>query len=237
MRPFEIIFFDAGDTLVHPRPSFSGLFVQVCGEYGLEIDEERVHEVAGGIMSGLTEKQRAGWTFSSDPAGSRAFWADFYGAALRGLGADGDTTATATALYNTFSEPANYQAFPDVQPALETLKNEGYALGIISNFEPWLEILLHELGLHDYFAHITISGVVGVEKPNPRIFELALTQAGVEACDAAHVGDSVPSDVEGALEAGITPILLDRHERHLETTVLRVSDLREIPSLLDGAGG
>ena len=237
MRPFEIIFFDAGDTLVHPRPSFSGLFVQVCGEFGLEIDDERVHEVAGAILAGLTDKQRAGWTFSTDPAGSRAFWADFYNSALRALGANGDTTDMATALYDTFSDPANYQAFPDVQPALEALKTEGYELGIISNFEPWLESLLHQLGLHDYFAHITISGVVGVEKPHPRIFELALAQAGVAATDAAHVGDSVPSDVEGALEAGLTPILLDRHDRHLAATVLRVSDLREIPSLLDGAGG
>ncbi len=237
MRPFEIIFFDAGDTLVHPRPSFSGLFVQVCGEFGLEIDEERVHEVAGAIMSGLTERQRAGWTFSADPAGSRAFWADFYNSALRGLGADGDTTDMAMALYDTFSDPNNYQAFPDVKPALEALKSEGYELGIISNFEPWLESLLHQLGLRGYFAHITISGVVGVEKPNPRIFELALARAGVEACDAAHVGDSVASDVEGALEAGITPILIDRHGRHPETGILRVSDLREIPSLLDGAGG
>jgi len=43
--------------------------------------------------------------------------------------------------------------------------------------------------------------------------------------------------VQGALEAGITPILIDRHGRHPETGILRVSDLREIPSLLDGAGG
>lgn len=238
MKAFDIIFFDAGDTLVHPRPSFPGLFVQVCGEHGLVVDGDRVPEVAGALLAGLTDKQRAGWTFSSDPAGSKAFWAEFYGTALKHLGADGDTDHLVHALYTSFSDPANYQAFPDVVPALDELAASGYELGIISNFEPWLQTLLAELDLLDYFSHLIISGNVGVEKPHPRIFELALSLAGTEASRSAHVGDSVPSDVEGAREVGITPILIDRHDRYAASSgILRVEDLREIPSLLDVTRG
>ncbi len=238
MKAFDIIFFDAGDTLVHPRPSFSGLFVNVCTEHGLEVDGERVPEVAGALLAGLTDKQRQGWTFSSDPAGSKAFWWDFYSTALRNLGADGDTDHLVQALYASFSDPANYQAFPDAVPALDALAAAGYELGIISNFEPWLATLLAELDLMRYFSHLVISGVVGVEKPHPRIFELALSEAGAEASRTCHVGDSLASDVEGARDVGITPILVDRHYRYAaETGILRVEDLREIPSLLDVTGG
>ncbi len=237
MRAFDIIFFDAGDTLVHPRPSFDGLFVQVCGEHGLEVDGKRVPAVTGTLLAGLTDRQKEGWTFSADPAVSRAFWNDFYSAAVRELGADGDTVTLVRALYASFSDPANYQAFPDVEPALEALKQEGYILGIISNFEPWLEKLLHQLDLQDYFEHMIISGVVGVEKPHRRIFELALAQAGIPASKAAHVGDSIAADVEGAKEAGITPILIDRHGRHAPEGILKVSDLGELASLLDVTRG
>ncbi len=238
MRAFDIIFFDAGDTLVHPYPSFPGLFKQICAEHGLEVDGDRVPAVAGALLAGFTDKQRAGWTFSADPVVSKAFWYDFYGAALRELGADVNTDKLVTALYTDFSDPANYQVFPDVKPCLDDLQAQGYTLGIISNFEPWLEVLLHELGLHDYFEPVIISGVVGVEKPHPRIFELALAEAGTEADKAAHVGDSMTSDVEGAQEAGLTPVLIDRHDRYDDSEgILRIEDLRELSTLLDVTRG
>jgi putative hydrolase of the HAD superfamily len=142
-------------------------------------------------------------------------------------------------LYDEFIKYETYRLYPDVLPALEALRERGVALGIISNWEGWLESLLLHLQIRDFFATTTISGHHGVEKPDPRIFELALRGLGVAPAEAAHVGDSVPHDVEGARRAGLLPVLIDRHGAHGRREYLRIADLRELPAALglDGRAG
>jgi putative hydrolase of the HAD superfamily len=57
---------------------------------------------------------------------------------------------------------------------------------------------------------VLVSGVVGVSKPNPEIFRLALAQAEAKPEETVHVGDVYEADVVGARNAGIKGILLDR---------------------------
>jgi len=69
--------------------------------------------------------------------------------------------------------------------------------------------LLADLGLRDHFDTVVISGDVGVSKPDPGIFHIALEETGLLAEEALHVGDS-REDVEGARAAGVTPVLIRR---------------------------
>ena len=84
-------------------------------------------------------------------------------------------------LYRAFTDRANYTLFDDVRPVLEELTSEGYALGLVSNFEAWLDELLADLGVREAFGVRVISGIEGMEKPDPRIYRLALERAGVDA--------------------------------------------------------
>ncbi len=237
MRPFDIVFFDAGETLVHPRPSFAGLFSRICTEQGFEVDAGNITPVTERILVSYSDKQTEGWTFSASDDASREFWLDFYDRTLMELGMTADTGRLARKLYDTFSDPSNFEAYDDVEPALSKLSKQGYRLGIISNFEAWLEVLLGELDLAKHFDPVLISGVVGIEKPHPEIFRMALETAEVEADRAVHIGDSLRSDYHGSMAAGMTAILLDRHDRYSEEDVLRVSDLREVPGLLGSLKG
>ena len=73
----------------------------------------------------------------------------------------------------------------------------------------------------------------GVEKPAPRLFEIALREAGCEPHELLHVGDSPKSDVAGALNADVEPVLLDRDGmREGDGATLRIRSLAELPSLL-----
>jgi len=77
-----------------------------------------------------------------------------------------------------------------------------------------VEELLHHLReadekLRNYFDTIVVSGDVGVEKPDPRIFDPALAQTQLQPGDALYVGDTV-DDVRGARAAGLTPVLIRR---------------------------
>jgi len=75
-------------------------------------------------------------------------------------------------------------------------------VGIISNSEGHLAELVEELGHAALFPVIIDSGKVGVDKPNPRIFELAAEALGVTLAEIVHVGDAWEADVMGARAAG-----------------------------------
>lgn len=87
-----------------------------------------------------------------------------------------------------------------------------HRLGLVSNFDhpPAVHRLLNEYGLMSFFSTVIVSGDVGVKKPDPQIFSLALEQSGLSAAEVIHVGDS-SEDVLGAQAAGIVPIMIDRN--------------------------
>ena len=83
-----------------------------------------------------------------------------------------------------------------------------------------------------FFDVRVISGVEGVEKPDPRIFRLALDRTGVEPREAAYVGDSVSFDVEPAASLGMLAILIDRRGRFPDHRGPRITSLDELPPLV-----
>ncbi len=92
---------------------------------------------------------------------------------------------------------------------MQRLKKLDYVVGIVSNSNGRVHEFLEHAGLTQYLDFVVDSGTVGVEKPNPRIFEIACARAGVQPDEAVHVGDLYEIDVVGARAAGITPILID----------------------------
>ena len=119
--------------------------------------------------------------------------------------------------------------FPDVRPALERLAPD-YRLGLLSNGNSRAKAL----GIDDLMSFEVFSqDHGGVEKPDPRLFEIALREAGCTPHELLHVGDSPESDVAGALNADVEPVLLDRDGmREGDGATLRIRSLAELPSLL-----
>jgi len=93
--------------------------------------------------------------------------------------------------------------------AVRRVRDAGLVTGVISNSNGSVRSILEETGLAAHLEFIIDSSVVGVEKPDPRIFHLGLREAGVEADEAAYVGDLYSVDVLGARAAGLEGILLD----------------------------
>jgi putative hydrolase of the HAD superfamily len=230
--PLDCVLFDAGDTLLAPAPSFQGRFVAVAAAAGLPLEEAAVD-------AAIAEAVRAAewpsdWT---DPATQRSFWVDFYRQVLAALGHRDDGLQLAEALFAAFSDPAGYRLFDDVRPALEALAGRGVTLGVVSNFEPWLEDVLALQGVDHLFAAVAISGKLGVAKPDPEIFRAALKEAGAEPEATVHVGDQPVNDVAAARAVGITPVLIDRYGRHPDPDgVHRVEDLPGLVRLVYGHG-
>lgn len=231
---FRAVYFDAGETLVHPAPSFPELFTQVLASDGHARTTRDVLAASAAVFHRFSEAARDDERWTTSPERSAAFWKGVYARMLEALdlpGADG----LRDRLYATFTDLRNYALFEDVQPMLEAIAVPGRVLGIVSNFEAWLEDLLEHLGIRDRFPVRAISGIEGVEKPDPAIFERALTLGGVSAAETAYVGDNPEFDVDPALALGMTPVLIDRRGRFVGHDGLRITDLRELAGVLEAA--
>lgn len=229
------VFFDAGETLVYPHPSFAELFAEVLWEQGHRVDPETIQEVVHTSSDRFNELMRSevALNWSTSPERSRALWDIVYRMFLAETGiAEPEQERLVHALYERFRSLASYRLHPDAMPTLERLRKSDLKLGLISNFEDWLEQLLETLEISHFFDVTVISGIEGVEKPDRRIFEIALERAGVEASSAVYVGDNPVFDAEPAREAGMIPVLIDRRSRHPGTDVLRITSLEDLPTVL-----
>jgi len=101
------------------------------------------------------------------------------------------------------------RADPGAVAALRRVKAAGLVAGVISNSNGSVRSILEATGLAPYLGFVLDSAVVGVEKPDPRIFQLGLERAGVPAAAAVYVGDLYSIDVLGARGAGLDAVLLD----------------------------
>jgi putative hydrolase of the HAD superfamily len=129
---------------------------------------------------------------------------------------------------------------PGCRAGLDALTATGIRLGIVSNADGLIgerlraqEILQVGPGLGATVECIIDSGAVGVMKPDPRIFRLALDAMGVAPDDTWYVGDMPGIDVVGARRAGLRPFLIDPFDLHADADYDRIGSLAELATLVD----
>jgi putative hydrolase of the HAD superfamily len=124
-----------------------------------------------------------------------------------------------------------FTPYPDVLPALADLRERRLRLVVASNWDCSLPSWLESAGVLELVDGVVTSAEVGVAKPSPRVFQRALSVAGVEAGEALHVGDTADNDLKGAAAAGVRAVLLQR-EGDPPPGVETIGSLRELRGLL-----
>jgi HAD superfamily hydrolase (TIGR01549 family) len=125
---------------------------------------------------------------------------------------------------------------PHTPGVISELRQRGFTLAVVSNADGRVPAAIAARGLAEHFAAIVDSHLVGVEKPDPRIFAIALEACGAEPADAVYVGDIYEIDVRGARNAGMTPVLLDPLCAYGEVDCARITALTELLDLLPTRG-
>ncbi len=120
---------------------------------------------------------------------------------------------------------------------LTALKGRGLLVGALSNtIQParFLSANLHHWGLDSLFDVRVYSSEVGVAKPHPKIFRVALEQLGVAPDEAVYVGDRIVPDVSGAHGVGMKAVLIElAHRVESHPTIVPDARIKELPELLD----
>ncbi len=117
-----------------------------------------------------------------------------------------------------------------LEEALDAFRACGGKVAVVSNSEGMLERLFGELGLAPHVDLLVDSAVVGFEKPDPRIFQVAMERLGVGASEALHLGDMFATDILGARACGMRAALVDpyAHWEGAHAGVPRVEGATEV---------
>ncbi len=197
------VLFDAGGTLVHLDYFF---LHKELRQAGIRVTRRAVRraEYAAKIA---VDRRVLGSARDTDETRRQPYFA----ALLDQLGVD---TPTAAQLLQRF-EAAHIQdnlwrvMLPSTPRILRELRDRGLILGVVSNADGRIAAILRQCGIEQFFQVMIDSHLVGVEKPDPRIFHLALARAQARPEQAIFIGDIYGVDVLGAERAGIRPLLLD----------------------------
>ena len=127
----------------------------------------------------------------------------------RELGGEARSLAPA-ALLETLLDSLRFTPFPEVPVTLERWRADGTKVVVASNWDVSLHTVLRDIGLRERLDGVVTSAEVGASKPSGEVFTAALSLAGADPWQAAHVGDSLREDVEGATAAGIKAVWLRR---------------------------
>lgn len=232
MQP-KAVFFDVGNTLLQPFPSVSSVCQEVLREFGHSADLPTIESFMPLVDAYYEDRYRADDTFWTDEEETSSVWVGMYSLLCERLGIAEQAPVIARRVYDEFGKPQRWRPYPDVVPAVRTLRDAGIATGVISNWDRRLASLIDGLGLGDLFEVVVSSSDVGLRKPDPRIFTLACERLGVAPEHALHVGDHHYADVLGARAVGMTPVLIQRNGgMPLSSAWATIESFEELPSLL-----
>ena len=212
-HPIKVVLFDLGSTLIYFDGDWPEVIaaneqalIQALHQAGLAVDGER-------FIADLQARDAVDF-----PAGETVLVEhptfNVVGELLVAHGYPGVPEATLRQVLATMYavSQAHWHVEEDAAPTLEVLRQAGYRMGIVSNAgdDQDVKTLIDKAHLRGYFDIILSSAAVGIRKPDPQIFHLALAQWGCPPNQAVMVGDTLGADVLGAHNAGMPGIWISR---------------------------
>lgn len=211
MRKYDVVFLDAQGTLLRAHPSVPAIYAEVCRRSGKVVSHRQVGEAIRELWIEFRRSQEGQTAaFDTSDEATREWWAAFNTRVFHRLGMRENLDRFLEGLWEVFGQAQNWRLYPEVQEVLAELRGRNYRLGVVSNWDSRLVSICESLGLTGHVDFILASAATGMEKPDRRIFEIALARAAVPPHRAIHVGDDYEADVLGARGAGIDALLIDR---------------------------
>ncbi len=233
LSKLRAIFFDAGNTLIYPRTE------QLAEDLTAQGYPATVEDFFAAERQGKAKLDEWLWPQIRQGEVPRTidhyYWAEYLNALMQQIGAPENVRGELMLRMGKGFRNIKLwsRVLPETPPYLESLREEGYYLGVISNSIGTMEEQLNHLGLARYFHTVLDSAVVGVEKPHPEIFRLALHRTGAAPTEAMFVGDTYSTDMGGAQLAGLHGVLIDRVDAYPDVKFPRIVTLPQLNGILE----
>ncbi len=225
-RRYAAVLFDLDGTLHTNQPEGFEAFIEYASRVGLALTTQQMH-----ICEREAHRYWASTRVDADMAhyDTRGFWVNYNQLLLTAMNIGSDCADVAHRIQDLFEtyDPVD-MVFADTREVLNTLRQNDFVVGLVSNRSEDLQPLAEKYGIAEFFHFTLLAGQAGCYKPEPGIFYKALSMAGVDAKDAVYIGDNYFADVVGALNVGIDAILIDPRgvfETHYSRRVKHLKDV------------
>jgi putative hydrolase of the HAD superfamily len=204
------IVFDAVGTTITPSPRVPDVYCEIGRRFG---SSRTVSEIEERFTRVFRQTERNDLEGTSDAALitseaiERKRWERIVAEVIDDAT---DPAGCFAALFDHFAHPAAWRSYPDVPAAMAELSRRGIQLALASNFDHRLHPVCTGLEGVDRIPIRVISSEVGFRKPSRRFFDALLQCCGCKPGQMLMVGDDYDNDCRGALDAGITPVWIDR---------------------------
>lgn len=223
MLKYRAIFFDRDNTLLHGDSSLKterNVLIEAWSGKPFSVKPEEMQELF------FASYPESGWkSVEEEIASRRHYWKSV----LVRCGVTEHLEERMEELHQ-LTWMKGYQLFPETQEMLDWCRAQGLRMGVISDTSPSLPLTLEAAGIGGYFECAICSDLVGVMKPNPKIYQTALDALGVTAEESIYV-DDYDVEADGARAMGLTAFHIDRTQPG--DGMWRINSLLEIKTYLE----
>jgi putative hydrolase of the HAD superfamily len=228
LHAIAAVFFDAVGTLIHPEPSAVETYTAVGRAFGSRL-EPGVIEQRFRAAFGRQEDNDRDNSYRTDNTREVLRWRTIVAEVLDDVT---EREACFQALFEHFARPASWRCAADAGSALRELAGRGYRLGLASNFDERLHVVIDGLPELQGIGLRIVSSEVGWRKPDVRFYQQVVSAAACPPDRILFVGDDMVNDYEGATAAGLEAMLYDPRGIHRAGAVFRIGALTELLTLL-----
>jgi len=235
MSRIKVVFFDAAGTLFHVKGSVADVYLSYAEPYGVRRTPQLLEAVIAAFQRAFRDAPPPIFSViepTEIKRCERLWWFDIVHNVFYRVGMFEGFDDYFDKVFQAFDGPNQWVLYQETLGVLKALKEQGFELGIISNFDTRLFNVLRGLGLADLFDTVTISSLARAAKPAPQIFRVALGKHAVDPDEALHVGDSMRDDFQGASQAGLSAVLVDRSQSDVPSHSPSVKSLEDIPRFI-----
>lgn len=207
------IFFDAADTLFYIREGLGNTYASVAIKHGADPDPDQLRKAFSKAFKSAPPLAFGRVSDEERKVLEKNYWRNIVNSVYQKVGMFDGFDDHFEELFEVFRSSA-WSIFPETKEILQTLKENNYRLGIVSNFDSRVYNVMTNLDIHNYFDSFVISSEAGHAKPDPNIYHLALNKIGADPKECLHVGDHIQNDFHGPRALGIQALLLDRENEY-----------------------
>ncbi len=230
---YDTVIFDAAGTLVgRDSPDFfEEFFVVAAAELGTPVTLDQVKSALAKTMEEEPRFRKREGRMST-PEQTRRYFLDLYAHVFNTAGIEGDLLPGLRKYYDRFQDGRYLDVYGDVRPTLEKLRGLGVRLGVLSNWSEHLSLVLERHDLERYFSFLVVSAEAGCEKPDERIFRMAIDRAETPLDRILYIGDYPEEDILPAERVGLDALLIDRYDKYGRYRLPSIRRLTDMPGLI-----
>jgi len=234
----KAVFFDIYGTIADFFPPKEEIQINVAEKFNITLDKDKILD-AYKLANNFLVKQNSIFPIRKmNDEQKLNFFSEYEKIIIDNSGSNVDVGLAKNIWVEITKQKYDLKIFPDLIQCINDLRDMGLILGLISNINMSGKKIAEKLGISSYFNYVFTSEDLGYEKPNKMIFEKSLDIAKLTPSEVVFIGDQVESDILGAKNANILPILLDRYNNYENySEVIKINDLFQLQEIIKNLVG